>query len=128
MEMKRLKSTKRSKIRRLAERLYSKIFVQYKRIEKKGPWKPVVYNDLSGGGVGLITDEPIQNAERILLAIYLHNDPKPCTVTAKLTWCREIKPGMYKCGFKFEKTQEDTRLMDMLCEKMMDLSLDRRLI
>ncbi len=60
------------------------------------------------------------------MSFYIKNDPNPFNATAKGVWCCKLKPGVYQAGLEFEKTQSDSRLIEMLCEKIVDLSLDRR--
>jgi len=120
------KKNKRKFVRRRAERLYSNIYVYYKKADKKDSWKSVAHKDISGIGVGLFVNEPLKINMRVNIAFYLKGDSKPCSTTAKVVQCRKIKGGLYQAGLEFEEAQKDTRLIEMLCGKIVDLSLDRR--
>jgi hypothetical protein len=126
MRKTKTKAEKRKAIKRKAERLYSNIYVHYKKIGKKTPWKSVAHNDISGVGIGLHVNEPLKVMERISISFYLKNDPNPCNTVAKVIWCHKLKQGVYQAGLEFEKVQSDARLIEMLCEKIVDLSLERR--
>lgn len=120
------KSEKRKTTRRNAQRLYSHLRVQYKKTGKKVPWHSVGYKDISGVGIGLLVNEAVPVDEKLDIALSLKDDPKPCHVKARVVWCRKEKYGTFKLGLEFEKTESDARLIEMLCEKIVDLSLDRR--
>ena len=120
------KAKKRKSVRRKAERLHSNLLVHYKKTGKKCPWVSVAYKDISGVGIGLLVNQSLPRGEKIDIALYILDDPKPCNVRARVMWCRKIKQGLYKVGLEFIKAESDARLIEMLCEKIVDLSIDRR--
>ena len=63
--MKRRRENKRRAGRRKAERLYSSICVKYKTLDKKSHYNWIAYNDISGIGIGLLSNTSFRPGDKV---------------------------------------------------------------
>lgn len=117
------KAEKRKAQRRKAQRLETSLQVSYKLQGKSQSWKWVAYKDISGMGLGLLTNEPLKIDDKIDVLVNLGKELKPVNILCRVAWCSKLKQGAYRVGLEFLKTKSDIRLMEFVCDKILDLSL-----
>ena len=123
MRKRKRKTERRRFRRRRAQRLQSSLHIRYKKKGNKSNWKWVAYKDISGIGIGLLTNEPLKVNNRVNVSIHMKNNPEPVQVECRVVWCSALDKGMYKVGLEFSKVKDSIRFIEFLCDKMLDLSL-----
>jgi Tfp pilus assembly protein PilZ len=68
--------------------------------------------DLSKGGIGLITEKPLQAGSFIKLQFVLPNTTEKIGVFGKVVWCKLVSPHLYESGVEF--WQIDDLVMNIL--------------
>jgi c-di-GMP-binding flagellar brake protein YcgR len=70
--------------------------------------------DLSEGGAGLTSDQPLDEGQEIVLGLFLviddvESDTPPLWVKGRVAWCAETDDTHYNAGVRFEVITEEQR-------------------
>ena len=120
---KKAKAERRKRPRR-AQRLENYLSIAYRVRMKEKRWKQVAYRDVSGLGIAILANEPLAINREVDIAINVNGHPDPARILCRVVWRRRQAPGRFKIGLEFVKTENNARLIEFLCEKIMDLSLN----
>lgn len=80
--------------------------------------------DISGGGIGVSAKQLLKPQDRLKAII-----PKGVlgsrsfNIICKVAWSQEIEDGKFRAGLCFEKIDDKKRFIELLCEKMLSVSL-----
>lgn len=115
--------------KRKTQRLAIPLRVRYRVISgrnKKNPWQETMICDISGGGMRLQLDYPVEKGSRVDMRIYFPDDPKPVDAIAKSIWCRRKKANKKKISFDIGlqyaglKEEDRERFIMLFCGMMVD--------
>lgn len=110
---------------RKADRIKSNLKIKYKLKGKKYFCNDAGCEDISGMGVKLSVGGPIPVNDEIRILVYLSDNSKPINAMCRVVWCRQLVGNKFHAGLKFVKVEDKERFTELLCERMLDFSLNR---
>jgi len=113
--------------RRKAQRLNLSIPVKFKFLSKQKILEETFCRDISGGGIKLRLNKPLDKGERLKTLLYFPDDPKPVSAISKVIWCKESqrtrrKETYFDMGLQHVRivTKDKKRFVFLFCETMID--------
>lgn len=113
------------KERRKSQRIYLTLPLKYKKPEDSCFQQAIACKDLSGGGLKVLLPRPLKIGEKIEVAIYLREGSGPVSAICKVLRCKQEGEDKYGAGLKFLKINDKEDFMQFLCEKLIELSIQR---
>ena len=108
--------------RRQADRLDLKF--PLKLIYRKKKFKASC-RDISGKGIGISVKQPFNPSDKLEVVIPKGVlGPKPFNAVCKVAWLKEGKKGEFLAGLCFIKIDDNKKFTELLCEKLLSLSLN----
>lgn len=85
--------------------------------------KPGLSKDVSAGGMQLLTNEKLDEGDKVDLKIFIPGGLNPVHIKSLVVWSKEITPYngyTYSAGINFEKIEEDNKntFLKFLCDFM----------
>lgn len=109
--------------RRKTQRLPISFKLRYKLKGRRNFWNEARSRDISGGGIGLVADEDLKINDKAEVLFYLDSKSDPITALCVIRWCQKAEEDKFRAGLKFMKIKEYQRFAELLCDKMLKLSL-----
>lgn len=83
-------------------------------------------SDVSSGGLGVVTTEPLTPGALLPASIHLHDVHKTCSLTVEVVWCRPAESGGWQSGLKILETGDEDYVawMDAVARAMEGEGLD----
>lgn len=112
--------------RRRSERLDIPLEMQYQlSAKKKTLLQRIVTKNISGGGIGVTFDRPLDRKTKFKTLLYFPTDPKPISSVSEVAWCRERRSGgktVYDVGIRHVKITpfDKERFVYLFCETMIN--------
>lgn len=117
-----MKKQKKAPERRKAQRLTLPMHLSY-RLKRKKTWQKNVCDNISGVGLSLSVKELLAVDDKVEVAVYLDNDPKPIKISCRVAWCVKVKKDGFKAGVEVIAVKDEMRFIEFFCGRMIDLSL-----
>lgn len=108
--------------RRKCQRLPLCLSVKYKK-PKDSSFHNAACKNIGGKGLKIFLPEGLKTKEEVEILLYLPDKSGVISSLCRVVWCTQNNEGNFAAGLEFVKLKERQRLMEFLCERMIDLSL-----
>ena len=86
-------------------------------------WKTLKLKDISGGGIGLSSNQRLSEKSQMEVLISAPDLPRPIEATCTVVWQKKEEQGKFRAGLKFEKIRNYEEFISLICDRMLKLSL-----
>lgn len=114
---------KKPEEKRRSERICLLLQVFYKTPKAAGFKKATACHDVSGGGVRILIDEPLELKTQMNVRLKCEDWEKPIDSLCKVIWCLPASGGRFTAGLQFIRIDEEVLFIKYICEKMLDFYL-----